>query len=177
MLNKVIDVIENLRDDCRKEVLKPFYRVSKNYFDIIHVSSLSAAYCWLLKNKKWEGEIRFIWLPFFFNVKNEYKLTLEILKNKDKFNDLLVDKNKLTSIVESIVASINTKLDKISFPYQLDISFDFPTSSKTHPLFRLIFNTKGKKLIEFKEDDQIILFTAIYESLGDVIKAIDTKYP
>lgn len=184
LLNKVIAVIENLRDDCGDELLKTFNRVSKKnsednsegYFDTIHVTSRKRdAYC-TLKNKKWEGEIRFIWNPFFFNAKNKYKLTLEILKKDiDKFNDLLGDKNNQ---LDSIVKSIKAELKEIPFFKLLKISHDSPTSKKTNPLFRLIFDFKNMgKLIEFKEDDQEKLFTAIYKSLSGVIEAIDAKYP
>ena len=193
LLNKTIAVIENLRDNCRDKVLEPFYRVSKSYFDIIHVSSPSAAYCWLLKNKKWEGEIRFIWLPFFFNVKNEYKLTLEIILTdnnanengnrikkfetvQDAINNQINVLNSLTNKVKNINGVKNISF-KNEFEKNNNNSIDVnkekkQVSPRVQKLLQITLKT-NEKLLYFAPKDQEDLFRAIYESLSGVIEAID----
>lgn len=172
LLNKTIAVIENLRDDCRDKVLEPFYRVSKSYFDIVHVSSQSAAYCWLLKNKKWEGEIRFFWNPFFFNDKNEYKLTLEINLTKDaKVNGNRI--NKFNTVQEAI-KQFNVPNSTIE-GVRIEVKNVKQESTRVQKLLQINLIT-NEKLLSFDPEHQETLFRAIYGSLSGVIDAIDNCF-
>lgn len=175
LLNKVIDVIENLRDDCRKEVLKPFYCESKNYFDIIHVSSLSAAYCWLLKNKKWEGEIRFIWDPFFFNANKKYKLKLEIILTDDETENGNRIKKFETKTVKDAINKFEVPKLTIQGVNKIHCDKREQAVARAQRLLQINLET-DKKLLYFDPDDQEKLFRAIYDSLSGVIDAIDNCF-
>ena len=186
LLNKTIAVIENLRDNCRNKVLEPFYSVSKYYFDEIRPSYPSAAYC-VMKKKEWKHEIRFIWLPFFFNpTKNEYKLALEIILSKDAGTN----EKRITKFYTAVQDAINNfKVPEsnieISYKYEpqnnnnnsIDVSKkEEQVSPRVQRLLQITLNT-NKKLLYFDPAYQKNLFTAIYMSLLGVIKAIDAKYP
>ena len=185
LLNKTIAVIENLRDNCRNKVLEPFYRVSKDYFgeDEIRPSYPSAAYCRLFK-EKWEGEIRFIWLPFFFNAETyEYKLALEIILSKDAEKN----KNRITKF-NTVQDAIKNKQINVPNIEGVTISYEFPNnnsiyvsgekeqaSPRVQRLLQITLETNDK-LLNFTPEVQETLFRAIYGSLSGVIDAIDNCF-
>lgn len=187
LLNKTIAVIENLRDDCRDEVLKPFYTVSektnnsednsednsKGYFDKSHLSHPTAEYC-ILQNKKWEGEIRFIWDPFFFNANKKYKLKLEIILTDNNANENENGNriNKFKSVQEAI-----KNVPKLTIQGVKKIYCDKREQAVARAQRLLQINLEtNEKLLYFAPDDQEKLFTDIYKSLSGVIKAIDDIY-